>query len=83
MHRTLTLDYAAVMNGEIVLKLDSGEETVIREGEFLVQRGTNHQWLNRGSEVCRMLVVMVAAEKIVTENGTVLEETVIEKKPEA
>jgi len=82
MHRTLSLDYAAVMKGEIVLKLDSGEETVIREGEFLVQRGTNHQWLNRGSEVCRMLVVMVAAEKVVTENGSVLEETVFEKKPD-
>jgi len=82
MHRTLTLDYAAVMKGEIVLKLDSGEEKVIREGEFMVQRGTNHQWLNRGSEVCRMLVVMVAAEKVVTENG-VLEETVFAKKPDA
>lgn len=81
MHRTLTLDYVAVMKGEIVLKLDSDEETVIREGEFLVQRGTNHQWLNRGSEVCRMLVVMAAADKVVTEDGAVLEETVFQKKP--
>ena len=64
-----------------MLKLDSGEETVVREGEFMVQRGTNHQWINRGSEVCRMVVVMVAAEKVVTENGTVLEETVFGKKP--
>ena len=79
MHRTLSCDYAAVMLGEIVLRLDGGEEKTVRAGEFMVQRGANHEWINRGEEVCRILVVMVASEKIVTEDGKVLEETVFKK----
>ncbi len=79
MHRTLSLDYIAVISGEIVLSLDSGEETVVKAGEFIVQRGVNHSWINRTNEVCRIMVVMVAAEKVVLENGKVLEETVFKK----
>ena len=79
MHRTLSCDYGAVMSGEIVLRLDSGEETTVRAGEFMVQRGANHEWINRSEEVCRIVVVMVASEKIVTEDGKVLGETVFKK----
>ena len=79
MHRTLSCDYAAVMSGEIVLRLDGGEEKTVRAGEFMVQRGANHEWINRSGEVCRILVVMVASEKSVTEDGKVLEETVFKK----
>ncbi|KAK0515546.1 hypothetical protein JMJ35_001580 [Cladonia borealis] len=79
MHRTLSCDYAAVMSGEIVLRLDGGEEKTVRAGEFMVQRGANHEWINRSGEVCRILVVMVASEKLVTEDGKVLEETVFKK----
>lgn len=79
MHRTLSCDYAAVMSGEIVLRLDGGEEKTVRAGEFIVQRGANHEWINRSDEVCRILVVGVASEKIVTEDGKVLEETVFKK----
>ena len=79
MHRTLSLDYAAVISGEIVLRLDGGEEKTIRAGEFIVQKGVNHEWINRGSEVCRMMFVMVGAEKIVLGDGRVLEETVFKK----
>lgn len=80
MHRTLSLDYIAVMSGEIVLRLDSGEEKVVKAGEYIVQKGVNHEWINRSDSVCRLMAVMVASQKIVLENGTSLEETVIPPK---
>jgi len=75
MHRTLSLDYAAVLTGEIVLRLDGGDEKTIRAGEFVVQQGVNHEWINRAANPCRILLVMVGAEKIPLKDGTVLEET--------
>ncbi|KAJ7015844.1 hypothetical protein C8F04DRAFT_1021641 [Mycena alexandri] len=82
MHRTLSIDYAVVLSGEIVLSLDGGEEKTIKTGEFLVQRGVNHAWHNHTQEPCRMLAVMVGAEKVVLSDGKVLEATVLGKKPE-
>jgi quercetin dioxygenase-like cupin family protein len=79
MYRTQSLDYAAVISGEIVLRLDSGEEKTVRAGEFVAQRGVNHEWINRGKEVCRVMFVMVGAEKIVLGDGKALEESVIRK----
>jgi quercetin dioxygenase-like cupin family protein len=79
MHRTLSLDYSVVLSGEIVLRLDGGEEKTIRAGEVIVQRGCNHEWLNRTDQVCRIAVVMVGAEKVVLGDGTSLEETVFKK----
>ncbi|MCJ1243027.1 hypothetical protein MMC30_000223 [Trapelia coarctata] len=79
MHRTLSLDYGAVISGEIVLRLDGGEEKVVRAGEFMVQRGMNHEWINRSESVCRIVCVMVGAEKIVLRDGRGLEETVFKK----
>ena len=77
MHRTTSVDYGYVISGEIVLSLDSGEKKTIRAGEFVLQRGVNHEWINPSPEVpCRMIFVMVGAEKIVLEDGKVLEETV-------
>jgi len=80
MHRTLSLDYISVISGEIVLRLDSGEEKTVKAGEFIVQKGVNHEWINRSDSVCRMVVVMVGSQKIVLENGKALEETVFPKK---
>ncbi|KAJ6483532.1 hypothetical protein C8R47DRAFT_981411 [Mycena vitilis] len=80
MHRTLSVDYAVVVSGEIVLVLDGGEERVVRAGEFMVQRGANHSWENRTGEVCRVAFVMVGAEGVVLEDGRVLEETGVGKK---
>jgi quercetin dioxygenase-like cupin family protein len=79
MHRTISLDYCAVMSGEIVLRLDGDEEKTVKAGEFIVQRGVNHQWINRTNEVCRIVFVMVGTQKIVLEDGTALEETVFKK----
>lgn len=80
MHRTQSLDYAVVLSGEIVCVLDGGEEKTIAQGEFIVQRGTNHQWVNRSAtETARILFVMVGAEKVVLGDGRELEETVFKK----
>lgn len=80
-HRTESIDYACILSGEIVLQLDSGEETTLRAGEFLVQQGTNHSWVNQTSEPCRMVFVMLSAAKIIAKDGTVLEETVFKNVP--
>ncbi|KAJ6551409.1 hypothetical protein B0H19DRAFT_1157526 [Mycena capillaripes] len=81
MHRTLSIDYAVVLSGEIVLILDGGEEKTVKTGEFMVQRGANHAWQNRTQEPCRIAVVMVGTEKIVV-GGEASEATVFGKKPE-
>lgn len=80
MHRTLSLDYAVVLSGEIVCRLDGGEEKTVKAGEFLVQRGVNHEWHNRLDIPCRVMFVMTAAQKIVLDDGTELEETVLGPK---
>jgi mannose-6-phosphate isomerase-like protein (cupin superfamily) len=53
MHRTRTLDYVVVIEGEIVLILDDAE-TVLGPGSVVVQRGTNHAWENRSDKTARM-----------------------------
>jgi len=79
MHRTLSLDYAVVLSGEIALRLETGEETTVRAGEFIVQGGVNHQWVNKTDEPCRMGVVMVGADRIRLADGTELEELEVKK----
>ncbi|KAL4735875.1 hypothetical protein BDV11DRAFT_173415 [Aspergillus similis] len=46
MHRTVSLDYGAVLEGEVELILDSGETRVLKRGDIAVQRATNHAWRN-------------------------------------
>lgn len=48
-HRTETLDYAILLSGEIDLELDDGEVVHLKPGDVVVQRGTIHTWVNRGS----------------------------------
>ncbi len=60
-HRTLSIDYAVVVSGEIDMELDT--TTVrLRAGDMLVQRGTIHNWVNRGTEPCVMAFVLIAAK---------------------
>jgi quercetin dioxygenase-like cupin family protein len=69
-HRTDSIDYAVVMKGEIDMELD--ETTVhLKAGDVLVQRGTIHNWVNRGSEPCVIAFVLVAADPV-TAGGKVL-----------
>jgi mannose-6-phosphate isomerase-like protein (cupin superfamily) len=79
MHRTLSVDYAVVLSGEIVLKLDNGDEKTVRAGEYIIQAGTSHQWINRTNETCQTMFVGVSAEKVKLDDGTELEATVLKK----
>ncbi|OWJ95165.1 cupin [Pseudomonas sp. A46] len=58
MHRTETLDYGIVTEGEIWLVLD-GEEVHLRRGDIVVQRGTNHAWSNRTEAMARMVFILL------------------------
>ncbi|MBS0452692.1 MAG: cupin domain-containing protein [Proteobacteria bacterium] len=58
MHRTETVDYGVVIEGELTLVLDKGE-VPLKPGSVVVQRGTNHAWANRSGKPCRMLFVLV------------------------
>jgi mannose-6-phosphate isomerase-like protein (cupin superfamily) len=60
-HKTVTVDYVVVLTGEIHCVLDEGE-VVLRPGDVLIQRGTNHAWENHGPEPCTVLGVMVSNE---------------------
>lgn len=60
MHRTRSIDYAVVMEGEIDMVLDDSEVHLVA-GDVLVQQGTNHAWVNRGSRACRIAFVLIDA----------------------
>ena len=58
MHRTRSVDYAIVLEGEIDMLLDDSE-VHLRAGDVLIQRATNHAWVNRGSVACRIAFVLI------------------------
>ena len=60
MHRTRSVDYAVVMEGEIDMILDEGE-VHLAAGDVLVQQGTDHAWVNRGERPCRIAFVLIDA----------------------
>jgi mannose-6-phosphate isomerase-like protein (cupin superfamily) len=60
MHRTRSIDYAVVMEGEIDMLLDDSE-VHLAAGDVLVQQGTNHAWVNRGTRSCRIAFVLIDA----------------------
>ena len=61
MHRTQSVDYGIVMEGEMTLILDDSEVT-LRPGSVVIQRGTNHAWANRTDKPCRMLFILIDGE---------------------
>lgn len=63
MHRTETIDYVIVLEGEIEMDMD--DSTVkMKAGEIMVQRGTNHAWANRSNARARIAFVLMDAEPI-------------------
>ena len=61
MHRTETVDYAIVLEGEITLLLDEGD-VKLTAGDVVIQRGTSHAWSNRSGKNVKMLYVLIDGE---------------------
>jgi mannose-6-phosphate isomerase-like protein (cupin superfamily) len=62
MHRTRSLDYAIIISGEIDMLLDD-TEVHLKAGDVVVQQATNHAWVNRGKEVCRIAFILMDAQE--------------------
>lgn len=62
-HRTPTLDYGVILEGECYLNVGE-DETLVHAGDVVIQRGTNHAWTNRSDKPVRIFFVMVGAEPV-------------------
>jgi quercetin dioxygenase-like cupin family protein len=60
MHKAQTVDVLVVLAGEIWLILDEGE-VLCKEGDFIVQRATNHAWSNRTDSPCSLALILIDA----------------------
>jgi uncharacterized cupin superfamily protein len=62
MHRTRSLDYAIILSGEIDMMLD---DTVVhlKAGDVVIQQATNHAWVNRGKEICRIAFILMDSQE--------------------
>jgi hypothetical protein len=61
MHRTDTVDYVICMKGEIDMELDDGATVHMREGEVMIQNGTNHSWINNSDRPCQIAFILLSA----------------------
>ena len=64
VHRTDTIDYIVVMSGEIDMELEAGNEVHLKAGDVMVQRGTVHNWINRGTESCVLAVILIHSNPV-------------------
>lgn len=75
MHRTVSLDYGCVLEGEVDLLLDSGEKRTMKRGDVAIQRGTMHQWINNSkTDWTRMLFVLQESKPLKVAGETVGEQ---------
>src|SRR3979490_3451599 len=63
MHRTNSVDYIVLLKGEVTVLLDIGE-VQMKPFDVLIQRGTNHGWVNHGEETASLIVVLVGCEPL-------------------
>jgi cell division septation protein DedD len=63
MHTTRTIDYLIILKGEIYAILDK-EETLLKPGDIMIQRGTNHSWSVRGTEPCILAAILIDAKPL-------------------
>ena len=64
MHRSDSIDYAVVLEGSITMQLDDGVEVTLGAGDTLVQRGTIHNWTNKGNVACVVAFVLIDAKPV-------------------
>ena len=76
MHRTSTIDYVFILEGELDMELDGGEVVHLKGGDIVIQRGTNHAWVNNSPRICRLASVLIRAEPVVA-GGRVLQPTMV------
>lgn len=76
-HRTNSIDYGIVLNGEIELELEDGRKTTVGKHGVIIQRGTNHLWRNTTDKPCRIAFILIEAPAY-RHNGLPLDEA----KPE-
>ncbi|KAF9519849.1 hypothetical protein BS47DRAFT_1312092 [Hydnum rufescens UP504] len=63
-HRTSTLDYIILVNGELTSVMEDGTESILTPGDIVIQRGTQHKWENRGTTWARFIAVLVDAKPV-------------------
>ena len=63
MHKTNTIDYIILLKGDVTLLLDEGEVN-LKPHDVVVQRGTNHAWVNNGEEPALLIAVLIDSELI-------------------
>jgi len=63
-HRTDSIDYAVVISGAIEMELDNKVVVRLKAGDVLVQRGTIHNWVNRGTEPCVIAFVLISSKPV-------------------
>ena len=64
MHRTDTIDYPLILEGEIDMAMDDGLWVLFQAGDVLVQRGTIHNWVNKGDKPCRIAFILIDAKPV-------------------
>lgn len=75
MHRTVSLDYGVVLEGQVEAVMDSGETRLLNRGDIVIQRATNHAWKNASqTEWARMLYVLQEAQPVKLPDGSTLGE---------
>lgn len=71
VHRTDSLDYAIILSGEIDMELEKGDEIHLKAGDVVVQCGTVHNWIHRGTEPCVIAFILTSAMPMAVAGKTV------------
>lgn len=61
MHKTDSLDIIVLVKGAVDMLLDDGEATSLKPGDVVIQKGTNHAWVNKGAETALFVAVLIHA----------------------
>jgi len=70
MHRTRSIDYGILLEGELDMELDGGEVVHLKPGDVVVQRGTMHAWANNSDRPAKMAWILIAAAPVVVDGKT-------------